>query len=128
LRALMRDGHEPVIVDVRSASSVDLDGRSIPGALRMQLDEVSDKARELPRGREIVLYCNCPNEVTAARAARMLAAQGLQRVRPLAGGLEAWFESAEGAQPMQGSSPRRSGLALDQHPSAERAHEGEAGA
>jgi len=105
LRALISDGRDPVIVDVRSASSVDLDGRSIPGALHMQLHEVSDKARDLPRDREIVLYCNCPNEVSAARAARMLAAHGLQRVRPLAGGLDAWFESAQ--EPARATQPKQ---------------------
>ena len=94
LRALIRDGHDPVIVDVRSASSVEVDGRRIPGALPMQLNEVSDRAHELPRDRTIVLYCNCPNEVSAAHAARMLAAQGFEHVRPLAGGLDAWVASA----------------------------------
>ncbi len=94
LRALIRDGHEPVIVDVRSATSVGVDDRRIPGALHMQLNEVNDRARELPRDRPIVLYCNCPNEVSAARAARLLAAQGFQHVRPLAGGLDAWVASA----------------------------------
>ncbi|HJW12321.1 MAG TPA: rhodanese-like domain-containing protein, partial [Albitalea sp.] len=54
------------------------------------LQAIRAKALELPRDREIVLYCNCPNEVSAARAARMLAEQGLVRVRPLAGGLDAW--------------------------------------
>jgi len=95
LRALIREGREPIIVDVRSDASIDIDERSIPGALRIQLSEVSDRARDLPRDREIVLYCNCPNEVSAAKAARMLAAQGFQRARPLAGGLEAWVESAD---------------------------------
>ena len=77
LRALIRDGREPIIVDVRSAANVDVDGRSIPGALRMNLHEVNDKARNLPRDREIVVYCNCPNEVSAARAARVLARRAL---------------------------------------------------
>jgi rhodanese-related sulfurtransferase len=33
--------------------------------------------------------------VSAARAARLLAEQGIQRARPLAGGLEAWVASAD---------------------------------
>jgi len=93
LHELIRDGHAPIIVDVRSPASVGIDGRRIPGALSMHLAEISEKAGGLPRDREIVLYCNCPNEVSAARAARMLAAHGLRRVRPLAGGLDAWIES-----------------------------------
>jgi membrane protein DedA with SNARE-associated domain/rhodanese-related sulfurtransferase len=95
LRALMRDGREPIVIDVRSAASAELDGRRIPGALRMELHEVGARARELPLDREIVVYCNCPNEVSAARAARLHAEQGIQRARPLAGGLEAWVASAD---------------------------------
>ena len=98
LRALIRDGHEPIIIDVRSPASIELDDRRIPGALRMHLHELDDKGKELPRDREIVLYCNCPNEVSAARAARVLASQGLLRVRPLVGGLDAWVESGEPAE------------------------------
>ena len=50
---------------------------------------------ELPRDREIVIYCNCPNEASAASAARLLAERGLTRVRPLAGGLEAWVAAGQ---------------------------------
>jgi rhodanese-related sulfurtransferase len=38
----------------------------------------------------IVCYCNCPNEASAAQAARLLAEQGFTQVKPLAGGLDAW--------------------------------------
>lgn len=95
LRALIRDGREPVIVDVRSPAGVAVDARRIPGALGIPLDEVSERAASLPADREIVLYCNCPNEESAARAARLLADRGLRRARPLAGGLEAWVASGE---------------------------------
>ena len=90
LRGLMRDGHGPIVVDVRPPASVAVDGRRIPGALSIELSEVADKAATLPREREIVLYCNCPNEASAAQAARVLRGKGFQRVRPLAGGLDAW--------------------------------------
>ncbi len=90
LRALMRDGHEPIVVDVRTPQSAQVDGRRIPGALNIQLHEMADKAGALSRDREIVLYCDCPNEASAARAARVLMQKGFQRVRPLAGGVDAW--------------------------------------
>ncbi len=95
LRALIRDGHAPLIVDVRSPMSVQVDARRIPGALSLHLDEIGDRAASLPRDREIVLYCNCPNEASAARAARLLAEHGHTRARPLAGGLDAWVASGE---------------------------------
>jgi len=37
-----------------------------------------------------VLYCNCPNEASAARASQLLIDKGFLRARPLAGGLEEW--------------------------------------
>ena len=90
LHALMRDGHDPVIIDVRSEASTSIDARRIPGAIAIPLNEIDTRALELQRHREIVLYCNCPNEVSAARAARLLMSRGIVRARPLTGGLEAW--------------------------------------
>jgi rhodanese-related sulfurtransferase len=46
----------------------------------------------LPRDREIILYCTCPNEATSARLALLLRKHGITRIRPLQGGLEAWRE------------------------------------
>ncbi|HYA18822.1 MAG TPA: hypothetical protein VEF06_15215 [Bryobacteraceae bacterium] len=48
--------------------------------------------REIPLDREIVLFCTCPNEVTAAKAALVLRKYGITRVRPLVGGADAWAE------------------------------------
>ena len=39
---------------------------------------------------DIVLYCSCPNEVTSARIAWLLRRKGIDRVRPLLGGIDAW--------------------------------------
>jgi 3-mercaptopyruvate sulfurtransferase SseA len=37
-----------------------------------------------------VIYCDCPNEISAARLARQLQRAGFANVRPLVGGLKAW--------------------------------------
>ncbi len=39
---------------------------------------------------EIVVYCECPNDASAAVAALRLKQKGFLRVRPLAGGFDAW--------------------------------------
>ena len=39
---------------------------------------------------EVIVYCACPNEVSAAKVAKKLMRAGFTRVRPLAGGIEAW--------------------------------------
>jgi rhodanese-related sulfurtransferase len=91
LYQLMEAQLAPMIVDVRSQSARALDPRRIPGALHLPLDQVSAHVRELPRDRDIVVYCTCPNEASAARVAKLLINQGFVRVRPLHGGLDAWI-------------------------------------
>ena len=96
LRALIDAGAAPVVIDVRSDVGRSVDVRRIPEALAMSLADIRSHAHELPRDREIVLYCNCPNEASAAMAARLLAERGFTRVRPLAGGLDAWVSAGHG--------------------------------
>jgi rhodanese-related sulfurtransferase len=58
----------------------------------MTIDEVQLREREIPRDRDVIVYCSCPNEVSAARAALLLHRKGILRVRPLLGGIDAWRE------------------------------------
>lgn len=87
LEQLIGAGTAPAIIDVRSASARESEG-TIPGAHAWGLDDV---APDLPRDVEVVVYCACPNEVSAARVAQRLRAAGFQRVRPLQGGIDAWL-------------------------------------
>jgi len=91
LHRLMESGAAPLIVDVRSQTARGLEPRWIPGALHVPLESMTTHLAELPRDREIILYCQCPSEASAARVARMLMGQGFKRVRPLYGGLDAWL-------------------------------------
>lgn len=86
----IEDGRAPVVVDVRPAGSRQLDTRVVPGALLVDDRGIDHALHGIPLDRELVVYCNCPNEVSAARVAKTLMAQGYRRVRPLLGGLEAW--------------------------------------
>lgn len=90
LYRLMDAGTAPVVVDVRSQTARALDPRLIPGSLHVPLQAVDHHARDLPRDRDIILYCACPNEASAAEAAKVLMNSGFKRVRPLHGGLDAW--------------------------------------
>ena len=95
LRAMLDAGAMPTVVDVRSATSVRLDPRRVPGAIAIELREIGRRAGELPKEGVVVLYCNCPNEVSAAQAARVLARAGFTDTRLLEGGLEAWAAAGE---------------------------------
>ena len=92
LRELIRRGEAPIVIDVRSSVAMMQDGRRLPGAIVATLAELPGTAQELPRDREVVLYCNCPNEASALRGVRILAELGHHRARALHGGLDAWIE------------------------------------
>jgi membrane protein DedA with SNARE-associated domain/rhodanese-related sulfurtransferase len=91
LYELMQAGAAPIIIDVRSTTARALEPRSIPGALHVPLQEVGRHLQELPRDRDIILYCACPSEASAARVAKVLMNHGFEKVRPLYGGLDAWI-------------------------------------
>ncbi len=90
LNDAMSKGRAVAVVDVRSESSRLLDTRIIPGALLVGAKGIDRTVHDIPLDRELVVYCNCPNEVSAAKVAKILMEQGYRRVRPLLGGLDAW--------------------------------------
>lgn len=90
LKAEIDGGQKLMIVDLRHSLDFEADPETIPGAFRMDAQELESKNEHLPRDREVVLYCTCPNEATSARVALLLRKQGIKKIRPLQGGLEAW--------------------------------------
>ncbi|MGH6610018.1 MAG: DedA family protein/thiosulfate sulfurtransferase GlpE, partial [Burkholderiaceae bacterium] len=93
LRTLLAAGEPVELIDVRGRNAQQLDQRRIPGATVMHLDEIESGRFTAPHDRQIVIYCSCPNEVSAAKAAQLLHQRGYLRARPLLGGLEAWMAS-----------------------------------
>ena len=92
LNRMIRDDERPLIVDVRSAASqqegripgaVWIDGKAFEQMLRAQ--GLHERSAE-----DVIVYCACPNEASAALVARQLMRASFRRVRPLAGGIEAW--------------------------------------
>ncbi|UXH77789.1 VTT domain-containing protein [Roseateles amylovorans] len=88
--ALMDQDMAPQFIDVRSETGRLADPRLLPGALTIPLPKLAAAASELPQDRLLVLYCNCPNEISAVTGARQLLDRGLPRVLALEGGLDAW--------------------------------------
>jgi membrane protein DedA with SNARE-associated domain/rhodanese-related sulfurtransferase len=85
------DAHEDlIIVDLRHELDFEMQPLSIPGAIHMDAAEIEEAAEVIPRDREIILFCACPNEATAARLALLLRGRGITRIRPLAEGYEGW--------------------------------------
>lgn len=55
--AIINRGEQPFIIDLRHALDSLTDPRVIPGAIRMSPEEVTARHQEIPRDREIILYC-----------------------------------------------------------------------
>jgi len=85
------DAGEPVyIVDLRHPLELLPDPFTLPGALHFSPESLAARHLEIPRDRDIVLYCSCPSEATAAKTAMTLHKLGIERVRPLRGGFDEW--------------------------------------
>jgi membrane protein DedA with SNARE-associated domain/rhodanese-related sulfurtransferase len=93
LAAMLKgDGAHPFILDVRPAQVRARDG-IIPGAIPAHQEEWSSTVTRLSPDAEVVVYCSCPNEASAALAALHLKRAGFKRIRPLLGGVEAWSKA-----------------------------------
>lgn len=57
LRRLMEEGQSPLVLDVRTDKGRSLDPRRIQGAAVLDVYNLDAALRELPREREIILYC-----------------------------------------------------------------------
>jgi len=57
LLAKLETGEEIVVVDLRHSLEFEADGASVPGALRFSPDELDRRHPEIPRDRDVVLYC-----------------------------------------------------------------------
>jgi rhodanese-related sulfurtransferase len=90
LRQKQVAGENLVILDLRSSAALEEDPSVIQGAIHLNVDDVESRHHEIPRDRDIIIYCSCPNEVTSARVALLLRRKGILRVRPLLGGIVAW--------------------------------------
>jgi membrane protein DedA with SNARE-associated domain/rhodanese-related sulfurtransferase len=90
LKKLLDAGEAVFIVDLRHPLELLPDPFTLPGALHLSPEALSARSVEIPRDRDIVLYCTCPNEATAAKVAMTLHKLGIERVRPLRGGFDEW--------------------------------------
>lgn len=84
----------PVILDARPIDQRKRNG-FIPGSVPIDESSFNDIADRYAGHKEIVIYCSCPNEITAARYAEKLRKVGLKRIRPLVGGIDAWAQSGQ---------------------------------
>ena len=85
LKAMLDNNQALAIVDVRTAAER-AEGW-IPGAV------LHERLADLAAASEVVVYCDCPGEASAAVLARKLVAEGVTPARPLLGGFKAWKDA-----------------------------------
>ena len=90
LKRQLDAGELVYIVDLRHPLELLPDPFTLPGALHFSPDTLTARHLEIPRDHDIVLYCTCPSEATAAKVAMTLQKLGIDRVRPLRGGYDEW--------------------------------------
>ena len=74
------------VLDVRSPQ--EYAAGHVPGAVNVPHDELASRLREVPRDKDVVVYCRTGRR--SALAADVLAANGYRRVSLLEGDMQAW--------------------------------------
>jgi membrane protein DedA with SNARE-associated domain/rhodanese-related sulfurtransferase len=100
LHALLANNPRPVVFDIRSAERRVLDPFVIPGAVLADERKLQQIVECYGANRTLVIYCSCPNDVSAAWMAKRLRRAGVQLALPLAGGIGAWRAAGFEVDPM----------------------------
>ena len=90
LKRQLDSGDAVYIVDLRHPLELAEDPHTLPGARNVAADAVRKWFMDVPTDSDVVVFCSCPGEITAAKTALELQRRGIERVRPLSGGYDAW--------------------------------------
>jgi rhodanese-related sulfurtransferase len=88
LKEQMSQDKDILVLDVRRDADYEADTRMIPGAVRHNPEQVDQWAEEIPKDKDVVVYCIRGGSVSNSVVDKLLAA-GVS-VRYIEGGWEAW--------------------------------------
>lgn len=89
---LMNKNEEVHVIDLRHSHDSQALPEMVPNAVRVPMEFIDRHYHLIPKESDIILYCSCPDEASSARVALKLKRQGISRVYPMIGGIEAWIE------------------------------------
>lgn len=87
----MKKGEDVLILDVRTEGQYKSSGQHIKGDMRLELEDVDTKMKDISHERFIVTYCTCPDEATSSYFVRLLKDKGFKKAYALKGGYYAWL-------------------------------------
>ena len=93
LKQKLAKGDKPAILDVRRKADYDADPQQIPGATWQDPERMQDWSKQLPRDREVVIYCARGGSVSNSVLDHLHA--GGINARFVEGGIAAW-KAAQG--------------------------------
>jgi membrane protein DedA with SNARE-associated domain/rhodanese-related sulfurtransferase len=99
LHEMMTARRVGTVIDVRSPITQSLTGR-IPGAIAVDMKNLKVELLPIKPEEEVIVYCACPNEYSAAKVAKVLIQHGFTRVHPLLGGIDAWIAAGHPVEPV----------------------------
>ena len=107
LKAKLAKNQPVTIIDVRATSGLLDSDSKIKGAFHVKLRRLKARLafpplKDVPRDREIVTYCACPNDESSIHAAQVLLDAGFKRVRALKGGWTGWKKAKGQIESMAG--------------------------
>jgi sulfur-carrier protein adenylyltransferase/sulfurtransferase len=98
LKRRLDRGDNVFVLDVREPQEFQI--CRIPGSTLIPLGELPSRLAEVPRGGDAPdIVVHCKSGVRSAKAARLLADRGYDRVQNLKGGILAWIDQVDPSQP-----------------------------
>ena len=89
-----KHAHHLFVLDVRTPAEY-AEGH-VPGAVNVPHDQLASRLAEVPKDKDVVLYCRTGRR--AALAADVLASHGYTRLSHLEGDMQAWVEKGRPVQ------------------------------
>ncbi len=83
--------HDPTLLVLDVRSTEEFAQGHVPGAVNIPHDQVASRLAEVPKDKDVVLYCRSGRRT--ALAAEVLSANGYTRLLHLEGDMNAWLEN-----------------------------------
>ena len=99
LHSLLEANPDVLIFDVRQPLDLLADSEIIPGARRLDPNDVIANPSLIPQEKDSIVYCTCPSDKTSLSILNRVIAAKFFRVKLLRGGLGAWKSQGYAVEP-----------------------------
>jgi rhodanese-related sulfurtransferase len=103
LYELLTAKEKVLVFDVRLPLDLLAYSEMIPGSIRIPPKEILANPSLIPKEKDAVVYCTCPNDKTSWIVVRRAAEQQITRIRVLKGGLAGWKAKGFDVEPYRDS-------------------------